>query len=277
MFDRADFKTLALNGTRGIARKGHHKIEPVGHEFIQDMGRMDAHINADFFHDLVDELIGHAAIDADRTGKNPAGKSLARQRRCHGRAHRIHGTDKEHTGQFALGFIDAAGIGLHGADQGEQAPCGVEIDHQLVVEPGAQQFGGIVVHAAPGHVHGFDLKGLRRADGFVIAVANAEIVADEAAKRGQRQVVGSDRLKGFRVADIKDDEVADNRHMERKWPLGVDPGGAEAIVFKQIIDGDAPLMHLVGIDRGDGVGVKRHGDEAVGVGRSCGSGHGDAQ
>src|SRR5690606_31851491 len=47
---------------------------------------------------------------------------------------------------------------------------------------------------------------------------------------------------------------------------GGDARGTERIVFKQVIDGDAPFMHLVRVDRGDGVGVQRDSHQAVGIG-----------
>ena len=168
-------------------------------------------------------------------------------------------------GRFDLALVDAAGIGLHGADQGEQPAGGVEIHLELVVEPGAQQLGRLVVEAAAGHVDGFDLVGRGGLDGVVIAVADAEIVADQAAERGQRQIVRGDRLVGVGVAHVEHDVIADDRDVQRIGPLRLDPGRVELVVLDQIVDGDAPLMHLVGIDRGDGIGVERDGDDPVGL------------
>src|SRR5215217_5225713 len=65
------------DGIWGVVGEGNDEVETVGDEFIKDMGRVDAHINADLFHHLVDELIGLAAIDAHRTGDDAAGKGLA--------------------------------------------------------------------------------------------------------------------------------------------------------------------------------------------------------
>src|SRR5690606_27268816 len=78
-----------------------------------------------------------------------------------------------------------------------------------------------------------------------------------------RKIMGSDRLEGLGVAHIEHDGIADDGDMERKGPGGCDAGRAEGIFLQKVVDGDAPFMHLVGIDRGDGVGIERHGDQAV--------------
>ena len=41
--------------------------------------------------------------------------------------------------------------------------------------------------------------------------------------------------------------------------------GWNLFVLDEVVDGDAPFVHLVGIDRGDGVGVERDGDDPVGL------------
>src|SRR5690554_7388687 len=55
--------------------------------------------------------------------------------------------------------------------------------------------------------------------------------------------------------------------MQGKRPGGTDAGGPEVVVFEQVVNGDAPFMHLVRIDRGDGIGIERDGHQTIGVGR----------
>ena len=68
------------------------------------------------------------------------------------------------------------------ADQREQAAGGGEIGLDLPLEPLHEQFGGLIVDAAAGHVDGLDLRRGGLADGLVIAVADREIFADQAAE-----------------------------------------------------------------------------------------------
>src|SRR5690606_36815781 len=43
------------------------------------------------------------------------------------------------------------------------------------------------------------------------------------------------------------------------------PLGIEAVEFDEVVGGDPPLMHLVGIGRGDGGRIERHRHDAVGL------------
>src|SRR5690606_18386510 len=59
------------------------------------------------------------------------------------------------------------------------------------------------------------------------------------------------------------DGIADDRHVERERALRLDPRRTEEILLDEIVDGDAPFVHLVGIDRGDGGGIEGDGNDAV--------------
>ncbi len=135
----------------------------VGDQFVHSVGSVDRHIDADLLHHLVDEAIGLAGADTGGADDEPARESSLRASAAAiGERTEFIEQTNEHGGQVALALVDAARKGLHGADQGEQAPRGVEVHLELVVEAGAQQLGRFVVEAAARHVDGFDLDRSRR-------------------------------------------------------------------------------------------------------------------
>ena len=68
------------------------------------------------------------------------------------------------------------------ADQGEQAPGGIEIDVDLALKTLFQHVCALIVDGAAGHVHRFNLLGGRRLDGLIVTIANCEIFSDEPTK-----------------------------------------------------------------------------------------------
>src|SRR3546814_18722894 len=68
----------------------------------------------------------------------------------------------------------------------EQPARGDEVDLDLAAEAFLQQLGAFVVQAAPAHVDGLDARRTRRLDGFVIGLADGEVVADDAAERDRK-------------------------------------------------------------------------------------------
>src|SRR5581483_11071778 len=68
------------------------------------------------------------------------------------------------------------------AEQREQAARRVVVDLDAPLELGLQQARALVVEAAPAHVDRLDARGRRALDRLVIALADLEIVPDEAAE-----------------------------------------------------------------------------------------------
>ncbi len=89
------------------------------------------------------------------------------------------------------------------ADQREEPARRIEVERDLVGEPLAQQLRAFVVETAPPHVDGFDLHRAGALDRRKIALADQEVVLDDAAERRQRQ---DDPLARHLVgaADIED-------------------------------------------------------------------------
>src|SRR3546814_15272114 len=76
----------------------------------------------------------------------------------------------------------SSALDVKDADQGEQAPRGVEIDLDLAVESPDQHLRRVVVQRPARHVDCLDLLCRRGADRLIIAVADREIVTDRAAE-----------------------------------------------------------------------------------------------
>src|ERR1051326_6456900 len=105
-----------------------------------------------------------------------------------------------------LGPRKASAPQMQDADEREKAARGVRIDLDLALEPRHQQRRTFVMHAATGHVEGFDLLRRRMADGLEIAVANQEKVLDHLAERGEREHEGA-MLGIVEQAHVKDEPV----------------------------------------------------------------------
>src|SRR5262249_62420220 len=73
----------------------------------------------------------------------------------------------------------ASSLPMQHADQGEQAPCGVEVELHLARQPIHQDIGALVVQGAAGHVERLDAVGRGGADGGVVAVADGVVVLDD--------------------------------------------------------------------------------------------------
>src|SRR5262249_42002922 len=68
------------------------------------------------------------------------------------------------------------------AQQGEEPRRGIEVDLDLVRELLSEQLGALVVKAAAAHVDRLDPRWARRADRGVVALADQEVVAHDAAE-----------------------------------------------------------------------------------------------
>src|SRR3546814_2208468 len=83
------------------------------------------------------------------------------------------------------------------SDLSEEASGGVEVDVDLAVQSFFQLLRTLIVNAAPGHIHTFDL--LRRClpDRLIIAVTDGKIIADGAAEAAKPQHHGFKELTVF--------------------------------------------------------------------------------
>ena len=76
----------------------------------------------------------------------------------------------------------ASPFNMQHANQGKQSSRRGKIGFDLAFEPLHQQFSRLVMHPAPRHIYSFDLGSARLADSLVVAVADSEIVFDDAAE-----------------------------------------------------------------------------------------------
>ena len=130
------------------------------------------------------------------------------------------------------------------ADQGEQAPGGVEIHLDLAGEAFLEQLGGFVVQGAAGHVDRLDAPGAVAAHRFEIGIADREIVADRAAEAGEAD---ADRARGSPppVAQLDREPASSTRRRDAERPVMA--GDVEMIALEQVEDGDSPLLLDVGV------------------------------
>src|SRR5260221_8705219 len=126
------------------------------------------------------------------------------------------------------------------ADQREEPARRAEIDGNLVGEAPAQQFRSLVVQAASPHIDRLDLRRAGPLDGGEIALADEEVVLDDAAERGKRQgdplprnIVGA--------ADVENEAVVLDGEVEMKWPI-ITGDWREAVFLEQVEDSNCPLV-----------------------------------
>jgi len=105
------------------------------------------------------------------------------------------------------------------------------------------------VEPAPAHVDRLDLIGARGANGRVVAVADQEIVLDDAPQRAERQVM-RDHWRAIGKLDVEHQPVAGDRQRKFVRPTLV-TAGMERIVFQQVVDRDRTLMFDVGVGAAD--------------------------
>ena len=129
---------------------------------------------------------------------------------------------------------------MQDADQREQPARRIEIDVDLAVQALAQQFGALVVQAAPAHVDGLDARRARGLDGLVVGLADGEVVAHHAAERQQRQRHGVERPVGL-VENLHLQPVLGDREMQVVGAREI-ARRAEGVVLQQVVDGHGALV-----------------------------------
>src|SRR6202040_1787105 len=229
-------------------------------ELLECHRAMLCDIEPDLVHGGDREWIKLAAAHARGAHISGAPEHVPEQRGRHRGAHRIEPAGEQH--RLWTGAIrHASSLPMKHGDQGEQPPRGIEIEGDLVLEPLHQQLGAFVVKAAPAHVDRLDLARRRGADRLVIALANQEIVFDEATERRQRQMMGHHRPVVL-GADIEDEPVAEDLKLEAVGSA-VMPFRGERVFLHQIVDRDGALVFDVAVAGADTVLVEQDLDEAL--------------
>ena len=143
----------------------------------------------------------------------------------------------------------ASPFNMQHANQGKQSSRRGKIGFDLAFEPLHQQFGRLIVNAAPRHIYGFDLGCTRLADGLIITVADREIVFDDPAEPTEA------KNQNFERAVVASPDIEDQPpFLDADFQM-VRPGIAiaeiakrlENIVFDQIEDRHAPLLLDIGV------------------------------
>ena len=102
---------------------------------------------------------------------------------------------------------------------------------------------------AAAHVERLDAVRRRGADGRVVAVADGEVVLDDAAERREREQM-RDHRRAVGFADVEDEAVAADADRERVGPA-VMVERTKAVVLDQIVDRDRALVLDVAVRAAD--------------------------
>src|ERR1700691_5470466 len=147
------------------------------------------------------------------------------------------------------------------AEQREQLPRGGEIDGYLAGQGFAQQLGALVVYRATAHIDRFELGRRGGLDRVIIALAQHEVVLDQAAKRRKRQRHLLQRLIAA-IADVEHQPVLGDRQMEMERPRDA-RGWDETVLLEKIGYGDGAIVLDIGVAADDGAFVERDLGDAL--------------
>src|ERR1700710_1048866 len=150
---------------------------------------------------------------------------------------------------------------MQNGDQRKQPPRGFEIDPHLALQPFLQRARAFVVNAAAAHVDGFDAVRRRGADRLIIAVADHEIVFDDAPERRQRQQMRHHR-RAVLAADVEHQPGSGGTDVQRERTL-LRALGREQVFLDQVVDRDRALVLDVGPGTPDRFLVERHRNDAA--------------
>src|SRR5262245_24056659 len=196
---------------------------------------------------------------------------MAQDGRRHRRAHGVHGADEEHragwiTGQIVLPHArHGSAFPMQGADEREEATRGIAVDGDLALEALDQHAAALVVHCAPAHVDGLDARGRRRTDRLVVALADDEVVLDDAPERGQRKH-HRERVARILLGDGETQPVLDEPQGELVGAAGA-AFQLEPVALQDIEDRYLALVLDAGITAPDRGLVEMDGNEpGLGVG-----------
>src|SRR5712672_1900615 len=164
---------------------------------------------------------------------------------------------------FVSGSPNPSPFPMQDADEGEQAPCGLEINRHLVLEALHQKLRAFVVQRTAAHIDRLDAIGRGSADGLVIAVADHEIVLHDPPQRRQRQQMGHHR-RIVGIADVEHQAVAGDAQVELEGP-------ARLAFRRDRILVERHRHQPVGLARGWSLGRRHRGLMRIATERACAS------
>ena len=166
-------------------RERHREVEVEVAERFERGRLVVAEIEPDLGENGVDEGVAIAGRDAGGGGAEASGIEALRQRLGDRRAHGVPPADEKHRFDFAAG-------------QGQPRQCSTQISVKsrravskssstLPFRRCLQDFGALVVDAAPAHVDRLDAARRAGADRLAVAVADQEVVLHDLAERRERE------------------------------------------------------------------------------------------
>src|SRR6185312_5080012 len=160
--------------------------------------------------------------------------------------------------------IFRSGPDMQDAEQREEPARGAEVDHHALGQPLAQQLRAFVVQAATAHVDRLDARRAGRANRLEIALADQEIVFDDAAEWRQRHEQPLDRRLIGR-ADVEDEAILLDAELHMERAVGR-RHRLKAVLLEQVEDCDGALMLDIGVAADDAALVEGDlGDTLVGI------------
>src|SRR5262249_56411118 len=162
-------------------------------------------------------------------------------------------------GRSASPGSKASALPMQGADQGEQASGGGDVDENLALEPLHEEPASFVMQATPSHIDRLDAGGRLALDRLVVALAHQEVVLHQAAEGREREHHMHDWVP-LLVADGEHQAIVGEQQMQRVR-AAVMVLEREGVALEQIEDGDLALMLDVYRVAPDRSGIERHLDE----------------
>src|SRR5471032_629215 len=141
---------------------------------------------------------------------------------------------------LSLGRVTGLNSNMQDAQQCEETAGRVGVEQDLFGEPLAQQLRALVVQAAPPHVDRLDLRRAGALDRVVVALADQEVVLDDAAKGRERQQHPLQRCV-LQRPDVERETVVLEAEMEVERPLETGDR-RKAVLVQQIGDRGRALM-----------------------------------
>src|SRR5512143_2448314 len=143
----------------------------------------------------------------------------------------------------------ASALPVERAEQREQASRRREVDGDLALEPLHEKLAALVVKASPAHVDRLDLRGRLGLDRLVVALADEEIVLNQAAEGREREHYMLDR-RAVGVAHGEDEAVVGEREMKRIG-TAVMAFECEGVLLEEIEDRHVALVLDLGVVAAD--------------------------
>lgn len=152
------------------------------------------------------------------------------------------------------------------ADQSEQSARGIEIDHDLPLEPFHQNSRTVIVNSAPAHIDRLDLVRGRSANRLIVTVADHVVVLHDPSERREREQV-CDYGRVVFEPNIENQTIAVDAQVERVRSIVV-PDWRKRVLLEKVVDCDLTLVLDVRIGSTDRFLIEDDGNKAS----LCGTG-----